>query len=243
MTPLLKQYINPTTLSIYLLALSGSLFSTVSVAQNEGRWYQVEMLVFKRNPTSTDDELWRKDLILSYPQDARYISNTMPPSVHQLGGHNYTLRRDDNFDVLFHESWQQQMWEESRSPSLIIRGGQKHGGHRELEGTIKIHIGRYLHVSTDLWLSEFIYGAQNNNFQNTSEWLRLPPLPRSSSEANTSDNTAAQQEYQRLFSSEPQPSQIVTLREKRRMRSKETHYIDHPLMGILIRMLPLDTPK
>lgn len=32
--------------------------------------------------------------------------------------------------------------------------------------------------------------------------------------------------------------EIVTLRQKRRMRSDELHYIDHPKMGILLKILP-----
>lgn len=34
-------------------------------------------------------------------------------------------------------------------------------------------------------------------------------------------------------------TRVVTLRQKRRMRSKETHYIDHPVIGILIHIEPL----
>jgi hypothetical protein len=34
----------------------------------------------------------------------------------------------------------------------------------------------------------------------------------------------------------------VSLQQKRRMRSSETHYIDHPLLGVVIRVTPLDEP-
>ena len=39
----------------------------------------------------------------------------------------------------------------------------------------------------------------------------------------------------------PQDSviRVVTLRQTRRMRSMETHYIDHPSIGILIRIEPV----
>ena len=30
------------------------------------------------------------------------------------------------------------------------------------------------------------------------------------------------------------------LQQKRRMRSKEMHYIDHPLIGVVIKFMPLD---
>jgi hypothetical protein len=231
-----------------LAALIGltCLSSSVVHAQNEGRWYQVEILIFKRDidPLAKDDELWRTDLSLSYPSNARYLERTLSKDKYELGGHNYTLRKSENFEVLFHKAWNQQMWAADQSPAWIIRGGQSHGEHRELEGSIRIHIGRYLHVHTDLWLSEFIY---NNNTQNPSistytHSPRLPRLPRSIQDQSNSTSTADAQIFRRLFSHLPQPTGIVTLREKRRMRSKETHYIDHPLMGILVRMLPIDAP-
>jgi hypothetical protein len=208
------------------------LFSTLSNAQNEGRWYQVEVLIFKRNPLLVStDEIWRNDLDLFYPPKTTDIPNQLSKGSHQLGGHDYTLRRNEGFTVLFHKAWRQQMWEKEKSPSLLVRGGQRFGDHRELEGTIRIHIGRYLHVNTDLWLSEFDFSGNTQSAASTNNatQLRLPPLP----------NKNNAQAYQYLFDNGPKPSRIITLREKRRMRSKETHYIDHPVMGILVRMLPI----
>lgn len=218
---------------IFCLFLLGMITTSAHVnAQNEGRSYQVEILIFKRNKAIVNSqEIWRKDINLSYPNNTQYIQHTVSKTHHQLGGHNYTLARDENYTVLFHRAWQQQMWEEAKSPSLIIRGGQSFGHHKELEGTIKIHIGRYLHVTTDLWLSDFRYTENTKHSEDThySEWPQLPALP----------NTKNTEQYQYLFDNGPKPSRIITLREKRRMRSKETHYIDHPHLGILVRMLPI----
>lgn len=36
--------------------------------------------------------------------------------------------------------------------------------------------------------------------------------------------------------------EIVTLKQKRRMRSKELHYIDHPRMGLLVKIMPYKAP-
>lgn len=198
------------------------LFTQAVSAQNEGRWYQVEVLIFKRTAVApVSDELWRKNLELFYPSDSQYLPDTLPKNTHQLGGHNYTLRRDEGYQVLFHKAWKQQMWGAEQSPSLIIRGGQSFGDHRELEGTLKIHIGRYLHVTTDLWLSDFTLKDTSNN----NAPYQLPSLPGA--------------EASNFFTEDVGASSVVTFRQKRRMRSKETHYIDHPLMGMLVRMLPL----
>ncbi len=37
------------------------------------------------------------------------------------------------------------------------------------------------------------------------------------------------------------PPEAFIIREHRRMRSKELHYIDHPLVGILIKIVPVET--
>lgn len=37
-------------------------------------------------------------------------------------------------------------------------------------------------------------------------------------------------------------SQTLSLQQSRRMRSKEVHYIDHPRVGVLIRILPTEHP-
>lgn len=37
------------------------------------------------------------------------------------------------------------------------------------------------------------------------------------------------------------PTAVYVIKEHRRMRSKEVHYIDHPLVGILIKIVPVET--
>jgi hypothetical protein len=227
--------------------------SSVASAQNAGRWYQVEVLIFKRNNLTSNPiksaigangqtEVWRNDISLQYPQKYRFINNPLSSSTHQLGGYSYILKRNENFEVLFHKAWNQQMWGEKRSIPLIIQAGQRHGDHRELEGSINIHIGRFLHFTTNLWLSEFIYG--NNDLQNSSTyWPALPTLNNVSvdSNANTINNESSDADP--FLTSQARPSRIVQFTERRSMRSKETHYIDHPEMGILVRMLPIDSKK
>lgn len=216
--------------------------SSVASAQNAGRWYQVEVLIFKRNnvtsnpinsaiDASAQTEVWRNDISLQYPQKYRFINNPLSSSAHQLGGYSYVLKRNEDFEVLFHKAWNQQMWGENRSTPLIIQAGQRHGDHYELEGSINIHIGRFLHFTTNLWLSEFIYG--NNDLQNNNTyWPALPALGNAS--VNQSNEAAP------FLANQARPSRIVKFTERRSMRSKETHYIDHPEMGIMVRMLPIE---
>ena len=81
----------------------------------------------------------------------------------------------------------------------------------ELEGTVKVVLGRYLHVFTDL-----IYRR---------------PVDRNT---GTASMTSQQPEHDRILADFP-------LKIHRKMRSKELHYIDHPLFGILVEIWPAES--
>ncbi len=96
----------------------------------------------------------------------------------------------------------------------------------QIEGTIRISRARYLHVWTDL-----IYRIPSTNIESIS-------YSRNSYESNTdfdSINT-----NQTTYN---QPFADFRLQDHRRMRSKELHYIDHPLFGIIVKAMPYALPE
>lgn len=141
------------------------------------------------------------------------------------------LRRIDRYRPLFHEVWQQPMQSRGRSPAILITGGDAYGSHFELEGTIKLSVERYLHIDTDLWLHRF-----EPNFGQTSTF-QVPELP-----TNTVTDMLLGDSYSpfSLIIDEPyNVARTVTLRQSRRMRSGEIHYLDHPLFGVIVLVTPL----
>lgn len=38
------------------------------------------------------------------------------------------------------------------------------------------------------------------------------------------------------------PAELISIQQSRRMRSKEIHYLDHPLVGAIIRIIPVEHP-
>ncbi len=175
------------------------------------------------------------------------------------------LARRQNYRVLFHEAWQQIVTHESTAPSILIFGGDKFGEHYELEGSINVNVSRYLHLQTNLWFSEF----QVNTGQSRYEWPELPKNPKTQLELiNRTDeseefsftnnkssltthsyslepwtNIAVNSDLPNFLSSPYLPANITTLQQKRRMRSKEIHYIDHPTLGIIIKIIPYELPE
>jgi len=190
------------------------------------------------------------------------------------------IKRESGTHILFHESWAQPMLPQEHAPALVIRGGNMFGENFELEGSVTLSLSRYLHINTDLWLSEFVANYGQEDFH----WPSLPGIPRPVDISLLSTDTnqeglepitglaadlGTNQQWSPSLSAQgkPQPhfnnsgkfsnksdalmddyarlaerpfliKDIATLTQKRRMRSNELHYIDHPKMGILIKIAP-----
>lgn len=176
------------------------------------------------------------------------------------------IKRERGLHLLFHKTWAQPMQSQESAPAIIILGGETFGDLHELSGTITLSLSRYLHLHTDLWLTEY----EANYGQESYHWPRipLPPKPleaedltadstlvnpsgfqlnnsQSSGDFNLNfnatspaGNSALDNEWSSLTSRPFLVKHITTLNQKRRMRSNELHYIDHPRMGILIKIIP-----
>ena len=99
------------------------------------------------------------------------------------------------------------------------RKAHAHNGLYELEGKITVALSRYLHVYTDLV-------------------LRRPRLVIEEGEIN-----AAQQEYLAARMADTRILNNHHLKEHRRMRSKNLHYIDNPEFAMLILIHPWEPPE
>jgi|GEM_PF-1849296 len=278
----------PLVIKLLLLCLLGAL-SHGAHAQNEGRWYSVEIIVFKRlNNASLTEEFWAQDLSLQYPNSLQYLSEKttsdtgsrqnfkrLSSNVFRLNNYRNSLNSSEDYEVLYHQAWKQQMQGKNRSPSIAIRGGDlitnsNSQSHSELEGYITFHIARFLHLNTNLWLSE-------PNIAKLQGASRVSPLPkpplygyveeRDLSQALKNDTAPTQALSERIgeildrdarqliegasgsddrngLNSNTQARTktskgIIRLAQQRKMRSKELHYIDHPLMGMLIYVNPI----
>lgn len=94
-----------------------------------------------------------------------------------------------------------------------------HGGLHEFEGKITIALGRYLHVYTDLV-------------------FRRPRLSVDSVSSNT-----PQDQYLAAYAADTRILNNHSLKEHRRMRSKNLHYLDNPEFGMLIMITPYKAPQ
>jgi hypothetical protein len=107
----------------------------------------------------------------------------------------------------------------------------------ELEGEIKIVLSRYLHVYTDLLLlkpvtltpveaAQKTRGVSPGGGRNPLTGYRVDWAPQQTGISGTEQN---------LYG--------FNIKTHRRMRSGELHHLDHPLLGVLIQVKPVETAK
>ncbi len=177
----------------------------------------------------------------------------LPHRQREFHGKSAYMQRTGKYQTLFHETWIQPVLEESRALPLIMDQSGDLQNWPRLQGSIKLHISRYLHIETNLWLNthgEYLPG----------EWrMPAPPLgppslvvekpePLELTEPETTPYyvTDADDGVDQELAPEEETGPIypwrhaVLLQQKRRMRSNEVHYIDHPLLGVVIKLTPLD---
>lgn len=175
----------------------------------------------------------------------------LPQRTAEFYGKAAYMQRSGNYKTLFHETWVQPVADENTAIPLVIDRSGDSGEWPRLQGTVKLHIARYLHIDTNLWLNtqgQYLPG----------QWrMPAPPLgplsliieepePETPYYVSRNDNAPLQNTGidGELLPEETGPvypwRHAVLLQQKRRMRSKEVHYIDHPLIGVVIKFMPLD---
>lgn len=227
----IKKYLNFVLLAFFANSLSAfaQTTETADATQTHEKIYQVELIVFARAETNPQEH-WPTDLKLGYPENLTSLKSEggaseftlLSANERLLNSQAATLARSGTYTLLYHQAWRQMIY--GRKTNIIINGGKSVGGHQELEGSISLSVGQYLKIQTNLWLTQF--APVGTNISET--WPELPSLP-------FSDSAQSSQDY--LI------KRIVKVNQERTMRSTEIHYIDHPLLGIIIKIIPYETNK
>ncbi len=231
---LIKKYSTLALLQLGFILLLGS-FSVQAQTEAENpqsheRMYQVELIVFSRAETNPQ-EYWPTDVKLSYPENLVNLKtegnssdgfSVLPASERLLNSQAATLARSGTYTLLYHQAWRQMIY--GRKTNIFINGGKVFGNHQELEGSIALSVGQYLKIQSNLWLTQFVPAGTNL----TESWPELPPSP-------FADTTQTDKNQDFLI------KRIIKVSQERSMRSNEIHYIDHPLLGIIVKIVPYDT--
>lgn len=174
-----------------------------------------------------------------------------------------------HYRVIFHQAWQQTFTATDKAPFIVINGGDTFDNRTELGGSVRLSINKFIHLDTNLWYAKFApnlgqtqqwpmppltpasqiapISDENPKWQMTN--LETPTLGITAEAIN--EVGGQQFQYEGLsasnngFSSALEerfdflPETVYSLKQSRKLRSKELHYIDHPRFGIILRIDPI----
>ncbi len=153
----------------------------------------------------------------------------LPAETFTLTTEAQRLARLGGFQVLLHGRWLQPVPPREAPEPMLVQAGRRYGDVRALEGTVAVTLGRYLHFQTNLTYREPLLGHAPVD-------RTLPPpelLGVAAGQAPRMPDAALLGET----------SGYMLLTTSRRMRSGELHYLDHPKLGVLVRIHPVEIPE
>lgn len=241
---------------------TGLLFGSLNL--QAAPWYRVEvMLLAYQNPELIGDEQWPAAVPLplsaARAPDLRWW-HTPPVSGYNalLAGFGFSqapvagwdlplqplaslqlqaeaerLQKHPDIQVIWHQAWVEPIQEQEQAVvhPLDIRLTDKLD--IQLSGSFSLHRSRFLHISTDLVVQHF----------QPTELSVLDDLTAFNSPVASTDRsdllTQAAIASSAARETPPLPLRAAHLQQSRRMRSGELHYIDHPLLGIVVKVVPV----
>ncbi len=207
----------------YLFITLCLIFTNVSFAARD--WYTVEVIVFKNNHIENlGDETWPQNPPLPTAKhfinlkSMAEIANTaapfqlLPASAFTLSHSIAALSHNSHYTILAKLAWRQKIPNGATSQTIHIVGGRAYNNKGETISTTS-SLADWRELDGMLNISRRQYLIVRSNL--------LLTVPSSEVDAKTS---------QKLVS--------FALKEDISMRSKELHYLDNPLFGVLIKITP-----
>jgi hypothetical protein len=234
--------------SIFFI-VSTCFLTNTSVAnelEQASKWYQIEYIIFEH--LKTDDHILRYEDI-PYPlktnkQFSHITTNTQPASSYQytqlpenkmdLTSAIQKLKRSREVEVLDIHSWQQALMEDSTTPPVKIK--TKVSKQRSLFGELQLKKSRYTHAEFKLYLTNSFsvpYRDIKDWFlEKDTKWKLIDLLIASPKDLSFTETIGQSEMYQN----------IRYLDESRRIKEGEIHYIDHPVIGVIITIKEVPSP-
>ena len=188
---------------------------------NSEYWHENPDLISPLSATETETEASNTDEL------KRNNFKTIKPVI--LGQEYRRINNSSEFNVLFYGAWRQTGLDENNAFEIKIEdleNTHKTKSENTITGQLKLVLSRYLHIYGDL---DYQRPIDTNSIDNESN--------DDTSGINTA--TATTEENQGII---VKTENNYPINIHRRMRSKELHYIDHPLVGMLIQINPVKPP-
>ncbi|MBM68449.1 MAG: hypothetical protein CME43_03100 [Haliea sp.] len=179
----------------------------------------------------------------------------LPAQAREFRGKAAYMERNGPYRILFHEVWWQPVGSARTALPIVLDRSGDDQAYPALQGTIRLHRSRFLHVDTRLWLNtngDYLPGTWRMPAPPLApaslELIAAPVLPTQPTAPEAPIGYDPQWDAASGLLDAPEPESApaypyrhaVLLQQQRRMRSNEVHYIDHPLLGLVIKLTPLD---
>jgi hypothetical protein len=169
----------------------------------------------------------------------------LPADMRSLNFHAKKFTNSSEYQLLFHQAWRQIIRDKNQAEWILIDNHRTQANAPLLSGTIRLSVANYLRAETRLWLAEFEPKIDDT----PSPWPEIPENPEliQQTESQSVDMLTAETESDRQADAESNSTlsepafrtkRIILLKEKAEMRSNEVNYIDHPIVGVIIKITP-----
>ncbi len=161
-----------------------------------------------------------------------------------------SLERSKGYRVLKRQSWLLSVREGEETPAVVVRQTETESQHPfQLQGTVSVSSGRFLHVDLDLWYRELAQEILNSNAQQ-AEVDSMDLVETSEGQTEELEVVKPVQDVigkdQLLYSPNGKPMKVTRnfpLKQSRKIqRTEQTQYLDTPVIGALFKLTPYKHP-
>ena len=212
--------------------------------------YRVDVVVFEHRETSTAAApvLTNPIVIPEETVNMRSLTTGIDPRFSEQGQQDPSVQsaaaalQQKGYRVLVQRSWIQPALDETLAKPVLIDGGNTIGDEAEVSGWMRITAAEMpqggAHISMIVNASSVAVGAAAAMSNDKSEPLAGLSAPATSgpSIAKSLDTAAVDQGEDAVA-----PERVV-LKDTRRLKPDTLTYLDHPRLGVLLRLNRLDAP-
>ena len=172
--------------------------------------------------------------------------------------------------VVWHQAWIEELQDSANAYDHVVTASYEEENFRiDISGSFNLYRSRYIHIRPDLEVDQLIFTIPDDTplsgetTDNTEEGAMTMAVTSDNISDNSSENignsdalpgaagqTTSVPSDQGITNepvAEPEPEWIplraAKIERSRRMRSGEVHYLDHPLVGMVVKVTPYEVPE
>lgn len=144
------------------------------------------------------------------------------------------INRQRDMQVVWHQAWIEPIQTEQTAIVHALRIQPDNAPNVDIQGNVRFYLSRFLHIQTQLTVQHYLPESEASVLDPTQRMSLDDTIIRPLLQAETT--TQSQLEHPIRV-----PLRAAQIEQSRRMRSGELHYLDHPMLGIVVRITPIET--